>query len=67
MVLSIIPYGVQIFLTSIQAPVVISLPESYLYIALPLSVGVASVVAYLFQRVAVKNAEEFLLKAEVED
>jgi hypothetical protein len=63
----IIPYGLEIFFRSIQAPaaISISLPEAYLYVALPISCVIASVVTYVFHRIAVKNAEEFLLKAEV--
>jgi TRAP-type C4-dicarboxylate transport system permease small subunit len=61
-----IPYGLKI-LSEAQAPIAISisLPESYLYVALPLSVVIASVITYVFYRIAVKNAEEFLLKAEI--
>jgi threonine/homoserine efflux transporter RhtA len=54
----IIPYGLKILFD-------IALPESYLYMALPLSGVIASVVTYVFRRIALKNAEEFLLKAEV--
>jgi len=63
----IIPYGLEIFFKSIQAPaaISISLPESYLYVALSISGVIASVVTYVFHRIAVKNAEEFLLRAEV--
>jgi TRAP-type C4-dicarboxylate transport system permease small subunit len=63
----IIPYGLKILFEAIQAPATISipLPESYLYVALPLSGVIASVVTYVFYRKAVENAEEFLLKAEI--
>jgi hypothetical protein len=63
----IIPYGLKILFEAIQAPATISipLPGSYLYVALPLSGVIASVVTYVFHGKAVKNAEEFLLKAEV--
>jgi hypothetical protein len=62
----IIPYGLKILFDAIQAPATISipLPESYLYVALPLSGVIASVVTYVFHRKAVKNAEELLTKAE---
>ena len=62
----IIPYGLKILFDAIQAPATISipLPESYLYVALPISGVIASVVTYVFHRIAVKNAE-FLLKAEI--
>jgi hypothetical protein len=61
-----IPYGLKI-LSEAQAPIAISisLPESYLYVALLLSGVIASVITYVFYRIAFKNAEEFLLKAEV--
>ena len=61
-----IPYGLKILFEA-QAPIAISisLPESYLYVALSLSVVIASVITYVFYRIAVKNAEEFLLKAEI--
>jgi len=60
-----IPYGLKI-LSEAQAPIAtfISLPESYLYVALPLSATIASVIAYVFHKIAVRNAEEFLAKAE---
>jgi len=60
-----IPYGLKI-LADAQAPIVISilLPESYLYVALPLSVVIASVITYVFHRTAVKNAGELLTKIE---
>jgi TRAP-type mannitol/chloroaromatic compound transport system permease small subunit len=52
---------------TMQAPTAISipLPESYVYAALPISWAIASVIAYVFYRIALKNAEEFLLKAEI--
>jgi hypothetical protein len=61
-----IPYGLKILFET-QAPIAISisLPESYLYVALPLSGVIASVVTYVFHKKAVKNAEGFLLKAEI--
>lgn len=63
----IIPYALKLFLEAIQAPtpISISLPEPYLYAALPISWAIASVIAYVFYRIALKNAEEFLKKAEI--
>lgn len=60
-----IPYGLKI-LSEAQAPIAISisLPESYLYAALPLSMVIASAITYVFHKMAVKNAEELLTKAE---
>jgi hypothetical protein len=62
----VIPYGLKILFESTPAPfsIFISLPESYLYLMLPLSVVIASVIVYVFHRVAVKNAEELLTKLE---
>jgi len=56
----------KLFFESVGAPVVISLPlaDAYLYAALPISGVIASVVLYVFYRIALKNAEEFLIKAE---
>jgi hypothetical protein len=53
-----IPYGLKILFD-------VALPESYLYIALPLSAVIASAVTYVFHRTALNNVEEFLLRAEV--
>jgi hypothetical protein len=41
------------------------LPQFYLYIALVISGAVAAIVTYGFYRIAVKNAEDFLAKAEI--
>jgi len=62
----VIPYGLRILFGGILAPLTISisLPESYLYIALLLSGVIAFVVTYVFHRMAVRNAEKLLLKAE---
>ncbi len=60
-----IPYGLKmLFETQAFIAIPISLPESYLYVALSLSGVIASVTTYVFYRVAVKNAEELLTKAE---
>ena len=62
----LIPYALKLFLEDVQAPVVISLPipEAYPYAALPISGTIASVVAYVFYRIALRNAEKFLIEAE---
>jgi small-conductance mechanosensitive channel len=60
----VIPYGLKIFFAETQISLTISLPELYLYVALFLSGIIASAIAYVFHRKAVKNAEEFLLKEE---
>ena len=61
----IIPYGLKILFEAMQASTIITIPESYIYVSLLLSGVIASVVTYVFHRKAVKNVEEFLLKAEI--
>ena len=63
----IIPYSLKILLEAIQAPaaISISLSESYRYIGSLISGVIAFVVTYMFHRITVKNAEEFLIKAEI--
>lgn len=41
------------------------LPQLYLYIALAISGAIAAILTYGFYRIAVKNAEDFLAKAEI--
>lgn len=62
----VIPYAVKLFLEVVQAPVVVflTLPEAYLYATVPISGVIAFVVTYVFYRISLKNAEEFLIKAE---
>ena len=62
----VIPYALSLFFETIQSPITISLPipEVYPYIASPISGIIASLVAYVFYRIALKNAEELLIKAE---
>jgi len=55
----LIPYAV----TMMNLPV--PLPKIDLYVAISISAVIASVVTYVFHRMAVKNAEEFLLRAEM--
>lgn len=43
----------------------VSLPRFDLYIALPTSGFVSLVITYIFYRIALRNADEFLAKAEV--
>jgi len=62
-----IPYILKIFFETAQGAAIISisLPESYLYVGLLISGVITSFVTYVFRRIAVKNAEEFLRKAEM--
>ncbi len=46
-------------------PVPVSLPKIDLYVAVSISAVIALVVTFVFYRTALKNAEEFLLKAEI--
>ncbi len=46
-------------------PVPVSLPKIDLYVAVSLSAVIALVVTFVFYRIALKNAEEFLIKAEI--
>jgi hypothetical protein len=41
------------------------LPQSFLYIALAISGAIAAILTYGFYRIALKNAEDFLAKAEI--
>ena len=60
-----IPYGLKmLFETLAPTAISMSLSESYLYVAVLLSVIIASITTYVFHRVAVKNAEELFTKAE---
>ena len=68
----IIPYGLKLIFEAMEVglamPVwvgmTVPISEAYLYIALPISGAIASVVTYVFYRIALKKAEEFLTKAE---
>jgi len=46
-------------------PIPVSLPKIDLYVAVSISAVIALVVTFVFYRIALKNAEEFLLKAEI--
>jgi hypothetical protein len=43
----------------------VSLPKIDLYVALSISAAIATVIAFVFYRIALKNAQEFLTKAEI--
>jgi len=62
----IVPYALNLIFKTIEAPIMISLslPDWYIYFALPLSGAIAFALAYAFYHNAVKNAEEFLKRAE---
>ncbi len=55
----LIPYAV----TMMNLPV--PLPKIDLYIAISISAVIALVVTFVFYKIALKNAEDFLTKAEV--
>jgi len=57
----LIPYAV----TMMNLPVPMPIPKIDLYIAISISVVIAVVITFLFYRIVLKNAEEFLLKAEI--
>lgn len=57
----LIPYA----MTLIGLPFKISLPTIDLYVAIFISAVIAAVITFVFYRMALKNAEEFLTKAEV--
>jgi hypothetical protein len=46
-------------------PVPVSLPKIDLYVAVSISAVIALVVTFVFYKIALKNAEEFLIKAEI--
>jgi len=57
----LIPYAV----TTMNLPVPLPLPRIDLYGAISISAVIAVVITFVFYRAALKNAEEFLLKAEI--
>lgn len=62
----IIPLALNFFFKMIESPIKMSIPVSnaYLYFAVPASGIIAFSIAYMFYRVALKNAEKFLVHAE---
>jgi len=57
----IIPY----IIVSVNFPVSLPLPEIEPYVAVSISAVIAVVITLVFYRMAIKNAEKFLLKAEM--
>jgi len=57
----LIPYAI----TTMNLPVPIPLPKIDLYVTISISVVIAAVITFAFYRIALKNAEEFLRKAEI--
>jgi hypothetical protein len=57
----LIPYAVAMM----NLPIPLPLPAMDLYVAVSISAVIALVVTFVFYRIALKNAEEFLLKAEI--
>jgi hypothetical protein len=61
------PYALYAFTlrdTPISIPVPIPLPKIDLHIALTISTVTAVIITYVFYRIALKNAQDFLIKAE---
>ena len=46
-------------------PIPVPLPKINLYVAISISAVIALVITFVFHKIALKNAEEFLLKAEI--
>ena len=64
----LIPYAVTMMnlaVTIMNLPVPVSLPKIDLYIAVSISAVIALAVTFVFYKIALKNAEEFLIKAEI--
>ena len=57
----LIPHAI----TMMSLPFPLPLPKVDLYIAIPTSVVVALVITFVFHKIAIKNAEDFLMKAEI--
>jgi len=62
-VLPILPYAIKLLLEAIDIGSM-SIPDAYIYAALPISGVIASIVTFGFYRRAVKNANELLSKVE---
>ncbi len=62
----IIPYALDFFFKTIEAPITVPLPmpEVYLYFAVPISGAIAYAVVRVFHGSALRNAESFLVNAE---
>jgi hypothetical protein len=61
------PYALYAFTlrdTPVSIPVSIPLPKIDLHIALTISTVIAVIITYVFYRIALKNARDFLIKAE---
>jgi len=46
-------------------PIPVPLPKIDLYVAISISAVIALVITFVFYKIALKNAEEFLIKAEI--
>jgi len=68
----IIPYALKLIFEAREAGLAVPIwvvtsnfiPEAYLYAALSISGVIASVITYVFYKIALKNAENFLITAE---
>jgi len=65
-IIPLIPYGLQIiFQVGVpSSQIFFSLPQEYPFLGLILSGVIAFIIAYVFHKVAVNNAEQLLLRAE---
>ncbi len=64
----VIPYALSFIIQIVPSlKISITLPEAYLFAALTISGVIASAIVYTSYRVAMKNAEEFIIKAEEEN
>jgi len=59
----LIPYAISMMISLMNLP--ISLPKFDLHLALPISGFVSLIITYIFYKMTLKNAEDFLTKAEV--
>jgi len=57
----LVPYAI----TMMNLPFLVPLPNVDLYVAVSISVVIALIINFVFYKIALKNAEEFLVKAEI--
>ena len=57
----LIPYAI----TMMNLPFLVFLPKIDLYVAVSISAVIALIIIFVFYKIALRNAEEFLIKAEI--